>query len=52
VFEIRGSIDLDGDKKAELWLRRQSQDGSAGDRIYAGSGAQWKGVGNWTCGAA
>jgi len=51
VFELRGTIDLDGDKHAELWLRRQSQDGSAGDRMYAGSGAQWKGIGSWTCGA-
>lgn len=51
VFEVRGTVDLDGDKHAELWLRRQSQDGSAGDRLYAGPGGAWKGVGTWTCGA-
>lgn len=51
VFEVRGAVDLDGDKSAELWLRRQSQDGSAGDRLYAGPGGAWKGVGTWSCGA-
>jgi hypothetical protein len=51
VFEVRGAVDLDGDKSAELWLRRQSQDGSAGDRLYSGPGGAWKGVGTWTCGA-
>jgi hypothetical protein len=51
VFEIRGAIDLDGDKHAELWLRRQSQDGSAGDRLYTGPGGTWKSIGSWTCGA-
>lgn len=51
VFEVRGAIDLDGDKQAELWLRRQSQDGSAGDRLYTGPGGAWKGIGGWTCGA-
>jgi hypothetical protein len=48
TFEIRGALDLDGDSKAELWLRRQSQDGSAGDRLYTGAG--YKGLGKWTCG--
>ena len=51
VFEVRGSLDLDGDKHAELWLRRQSQDGSAGDRLYTGPAGTWKAVGGWTCGA-
>jgi hypothetical protein len=52
VFEVRGSLDLDGDKQAELWLRRQSQDGSAGDRLYTGPGGKWTGIASWTCGAA
>lgn len=50
AFELRGSFDLDGDKSAELWVRRTSQDGSAGDTIFTGPGGKWKQVGGWSCG--
>jgi hypothetical protein len=50
AFEVRGSLDLDGDKSAELWVRRTSQDGGAGDTVFAGPGGKWKRVGGWSCG--
>jgi hypothetical protein len=50
VVEARGVLDLDGDKKSEIWIRRTSEDGSAGERIYRlGKG---DGIGKWSCGAA
>lgn len=51
VFEARGWLDLDGDKKLELWLRRQSQDGSAGDQLFTAPSGKWSGIGKWSCGA-
>ena len=50
AFELRGTFDLDGDKSAELWVRRTSQDGSAGDSVFTGPGGKWKQVGGWSCG--
>jgi len=50
VFEARGLVDIDGDKKSEIWVRRTSEDGSAGERLHRiGTG---DGIGKWTCGAA
>jgi hypothetical protein len=51
VFEARGTLDLDGDKKAELWVRRTSQDGSAGESVFTAPAGKWSGVGGWSCGA-
>ncbi len=50
TFELRGALDLNGDKSAELWLHRSSEDGSAGDRVYQKGSSGWAGVGTWTCG--
>jgi hypothetical protein len=50
VMEVKGVLDLDGDKKSEIWIRRTSEDGSAGERLYKlGKGDA---IGKWTCGAA
>jgi hypothetical protein len=50
VVEVKGALDLDGDKKSEIWIRRTSEDGSAGERLYRlGKGDA---IGKWTCGAA
>lgn len=50
VVEVKGVLDLDGDKKSEIWIRRTSEDGSAGERLYhLGKGDA---IGKWTCGAA
>jgi len=50
VVEVKGVLDLDGDKKSEIWIRRTSEDGSAGERLYRlGKGDA---IGKWTCGAA
>ncbi|HET6582197.1 MAG TPA: hypothetical protein VFG69_02095 [Nannocystaceae bacterium] len=49
VVEVKGVLDLDGDKKSEIWIRRTSEDGSAGERLYhLGKGDA---IGKWTCGA-
>jgi hypothetical protein len=50
VVEVKGVVDLAGDKKSEIWIRRTSEDGSAGERLYhLGKGDA---IGKWTCGAA
>lgn len=50
VFEVRGSMDLDGDKVNELWMRIVFAEGS-GDRIYKLSSGKVEAVGKWSCGA-
>lgn len=49
VFEVRGTLDLDGDKTNELWLRLVFAEG-AGDRIVQIDGGQPKALGSWSCG--
>jgi hypothetical protein len=50
VFEVRGTVDLDGDGKKELWMRLVFEEG-AGDRIVALDGKSAKPLGGWSCGA-
>ncbi|MGH1339930.1 MAG: hypothetical protein ACRBN8_00150 [Nannocystales bacterium] len=50
VFEVRGSMDLDGDKVNELWMRIVFAEGS-GDQIFTLNGGKVSGVGKWSCGA-
>ncbi len=50
VFEVRGSMDLDGDKVNELWMRIVFAEGS-GDQIFTLSGGKVSGIGKWSCGA-
>jgi len=50
VFEVRGTIDLDGDKTAELWMHMGFEDGG-GDRLMTLAGGTPKGLGEWSCGA-
>lgn len=50
VFEVRGWMDLDGDKTHELWMRLVFAEG-AGDRLVQVSGGQARPVGKWSCGA-
>jgi hypothetical protein len=49
VFELRGTLDLDGDKTSELWLRQVFPEGS-GDRIVRVVGGKANGLAPWTCG--
>ena len=51
VFEVRGWMDLDGDKTNELWMRLVFEEGS-GDRIVSLKGGKPSPVGKWSCGAA
>ncbi|MBV1859004.1 MAG: hypothetical protein KUG77_11380 [Nannocystaceae bacterium] len=50
VFEVRGSMDLEGDKVHELWMRIVFAEGS-GDRIYKLSAGKVEAIGKWSCGA-
>ncbi len=50
VFEVRGSMDLNGDKVHELWMRIVFAEGS-GDRIFKLSSGKAEPVGDWSCGA-
>jgi hypothetical protein len=49
VFEVRGTLDLDGDETNELWLRMIFAEG-AGDRILQIEAGKPKALGAWTCG--
>lgn len=49
VIRLRGVVDLDGDKKRELWTSI-TFDGGNGDRIVQVA-AEPKPIGGWTCGA-
>ena len=50
VFEVRGWMDLDGDKKSELWMRLVFAEG-AGDRLVKLESGKATAVGKWSCGA-
>ena len=50
VFEVRGTLDLDGDKKKELWLRNTFTEGG-GDRVVVFDGTSAKPLAKYTCGA-
>jgi hypothetical protein len=49
VFEVRATLDLDGDKTNELWLRLVFAEGG-GDRLVQIDGGRPKALGGWTCG--
>jgi len=51
VFELRGTVNLDGAGDKELWFRVVQAEGGGGDRVYTVNGGAPKGVGKWTCGA-
>lgn len=51
VFELRGTVNLDGAGDQELWFRVVQAEGGGGDRVYQIEGGAAKGVGDWTCGA-
>ncbi len=51
VFEVRGWMDIDGDKTHELWMRLVFAEGS-GDRLTKLSPGKATPIGNWSCGAA
>lgn len=50
VFEVRGTVDLDGDGTRELWTRMVFEEG-AGDRIVTLKDGKAKSLGEWSCGA-
>lgn len=50
VFEVRGTLDLDGKDQKELWMRLVFAEG-AGDRIVTFEGNRPKPIGPWSCGA-
>jgi hypothetical protein len=49
VFEVKGTLDLDGDGKRELWMRIADAEG-AGDRILRFAGGKPDPIGRWSCG--
>jgi hypothetical protein len=51
VIRLRGVVDLDGDKKRELWTSITFEGGN-GDRIVTLASGEPKPVGGWTCGAS
>ncbi len=50
AYELRGTVDLEGDKKRELWLGITYPDGG-GDRLARLDGGKLVALGEWTCGA-
>jgi len=50
VFEVRATLDMDGDQTAELWIRMVFEEG-AGDRIVTLAGGTPRALGSWSCGA-
>jgi hypothetical protein len=50
VFELRGTLNLDGAGPTELWIRLDFDEG-AGDRLFQIDGKKSKPIGEWTCGA-
>jgi len=50
VFEVRGTLDLNGEGPSELWLRLVFDEG-AGERVVAINGDKAEGLGEWSCGA-
>lgn len=51
VFEVKGTLDLDGDGSRELWVRLVFEEGG-GDRIYRMTDGKAEPIGKWSCGAA
>jgi hypothetical protein len=51
TFRVRGAIDLDGDRKHELWIATTTTEGSGGDRLYQLTATGANGLGKWSCGA-
>ncbi len=49
-FTVRAALDLDGDRKHELWLNSVTTEGGGGDRIYQLTATGATGLGKWTCG--
>jgi len=50
VFEVRATLDMDGDSQAEIWMRMIFDEGG-GDRIFTLSGSEPQPIGEWSCGA-
>jgi hypothetical protein len=50
VFELRGTLNLDGAGASELWIRLDFDEG-AGDRLFQIAGKKATAIGDWTCGA-
>lgn len=50
VFEVRATVDLNGDGSRELWLRMVFPEG-AGDRLVNVAGGKVAALGSWSCGA-
>lgn len=50
VFEVRGSLDLDGDGTNELWTRLVFAEGG-GDRLMSLKPGSAEPIGDWSCGA-
>lgn len=50
VYEVKGTLDLDGDKKPELWMRQVFAEGS-GDRLLKVNEKGPDPIGKWSCGA-
>jgi hypothetical protein len=51
VIRLRGVVDLDGDKKRELWTSITFEGGN-GDRVVQLASGEPKPIGGWTCGAS
>lgn len=50
VYEVKGTLDLDGDGAPELWMRQIFAEG-AGDRLVKMAGGKPDPIGKWSCGA-
>ena len=50
LYEVKGTLDLDGDKKPELWMRQVFAEGS-GDRLTKVTEKGADPIGKWSCGA-
>lgn len=50
LYEVKGTLDLDGDKKPELWMRQVFAEGS-GDRLMKVTAKGPDPIGKWSCGA-
>ena len=49
-IEVRGLVDLDGDRKPELWIGYPYYEGD-GDAVQRLSGTRLEKLGSWGCGA-